>query len=156
VPTTINGRPAYLKQYAGGPSNINHQVSQDAVSNMFMGALGGLFGWGGDEGSGQRIDPMREATDRRDYEIQAANYRAAGMTPPAALDLLDTDDEGNPYYRNYTGAIPNGMRLPFGYDPNNTGPGWQPRNKWSEWARTGSEIRNGSKLGSSLISGYAQ
>jgi hypothetical protein len=143
VPTVINGRPAYMKQYVGGPSGIDHAESREAVSNMFKGALGGLFGWGGDDDGGQRIDPLREATDRRDYDIQAANYRKAGMTPPAILDLLDTDDEGNPYYRNFTGQIPNGMRLPFGYDPANTGSGNWNRTKWGEWADRGRRMSGG-------------
>jgi hypothetical protein len=142
VPTTINGRPAYLKQYVGGPSGINHEVSRGAVSDIFKGALGGLFGWGEDDG-GQRIDPLREATDKRDYDIQAANYRRAGMAPPAILDLLDTDDEGNRFYRNFTGQIPNGMRLPFGYDPANTGSGNWNRTKWGEWADRGRRMSGG-------------
>jgi hypothetical protein len=77
------------------------------------------------------------------------------MTPPAALDLLDTDDEGNPFYRNFSGAIPNGMRLPFGYDPSNTGPG-RKRSYWGQMYDRGSEIANGGKMGSALISGYAR
>ena len=123
TPTIIGGQPALVKTYRLIGSGGGYGPASQAVLRGLAGTIfGGLFGGMEDEG-GQRIDPLREATDRRDYGIQARNYAAAGMDPPAILDLLETDDEGNPYYRNFSGTIPNGMRLPFGYDPTKTGPG---------------------------------
>jgi hypothetical protein len=144
VPTTINGRPAYLKQFVSTGGGGDDGTGGRALLGMF----GSMFGWGGEDDFGSRIDPLREATDRRDYEIQAANYRAAGMTPPAVLDLLDTDDEGNPYYRKFSGTIPNGMRLPFGYDPSRTGAGRR-RSPLEEMAD------RGRRIGSALTTGFA-
>ena len=77
--------------------------------------------WGGPWGRGRRDRGIEdEARRRRQYDIDASNYRRAGLPPPTILDIPRVEGwegEGESPYERYGRRVMNGFALPFDYDP---------------------------------------